>query len=53
MNRTKLVAVLLSMILLSACASVGVRTVGHQPITIIIGTPVASPTPVATPKEVK
>jgi hypothetical protein len=26
----------------AACASVGIRTVGHQPITVIIG---ATPTP--------
>ena len=33
----------------SGCASVGIRTLGHQPITVIIGTPAPSPTPCATP----
>jgi hypothetical protein len=33
----------------SACASVGVRTIGHQPITVIIGQPAPSPSPCATP----
>jgi len=56
MNKTiKLCAVLISMAMLTACASVGVRTVGNRPITIIVGNPQPSPTPVvvASPKEVK
>lgn len=34
--------VILALVACSACASVGIRTVGHQPITVIIG---ATPTP--------
>ena len=40
MKRT--IALCALMALTAACASVGIRTVGHQPITVIIG---ATPTP--------
>jgi len=33
----------------SACSSVGIRTVGHQPITVIVGQPAPTPDPTATP----
>ncbi len=39
---------IIMLIMTSACASVGVRTIGHQPIKIIIGAE-PSPTPCATP----
>lgn len=44
MKRLMLVA-----LLCSGCASVGIRTIGHQPITVIVGQPAPSPSPCATP----
>jgi hypothetical protein len=39
------VIALAALLALCGCASVGIRTVGHQPITVIIGQPTPSPTP--------
>lgn len=48
MRRALILASFLGL-LASGCASVGIRTIGHQPITVIVGTPAPSPTPCATP----
>lgn len=52
MSRIQRALILVSILGLSAgvtaCASVGVRTIGHQPIKIIIGAE-PTPTPCATP----
>lgn len=33
----------------AGCASVGIRTMGHQPITVIIGQPTPTPVPPTAP----
>ena len=44
MRRALILSSLLGL-LASGCASVGIRTIGHQPITVIIGQPTPTPTP--------
>lgn len=42
---------LLAMLMLTAlgCSSVGIRTIGHQPITVIVGQPQPTPKPSPAP----
>lgn len=41
---------ILALVGLTGCASVGVRTVGHQPVTVIVGYVPGQPCPTPSPE---